>query len=83
MTLSALYCRIYGSEFAPLACGAAQITAERFLNLRYDGTDVAVMIRTPEDGNFRNAFDAEYRWGSCPVQPGAGKALGCLDISRA
>eukprot|EP00192_Tetraselmis_astigmatica_P024420 CAMPEP_0117686190 /NCGR_PEP_ID=MMETSP0804-20121206/22277_1 /TAXON_ID=1074897 /ORGANISM="Tetraselmis astigmatica, Strain CCMP880" /LENGTH=687 /DNA_ID=CAMNT_0005497785 /DNA_START=422 /DNA_END=2482 /DNA_ORIENTATION=+ len=38
-----------------------QISAERFLNLRYDGTDVAVMIHTPEDGDFRAAFDAEYR----------------------
>jgi len=41
--------------------GDHQIETERFLNLRYDGTDIAVMIRTPEDGNFRAAFDEEYR----------------------
>jgi N-methylhydantoinase A/oxoprolinase/acetone carboxylase beta subunit len=41
--------------------GALQVSAERFLNLRYDGTDVAVMIRAPADGDFRTAFDAEYQ----------------------
>ena len=30
---------------------ANQIGVERFLNLRYDGTDVAVMTPCPEDGN--------------------------------
>eukprot|EP00873_Tetraselmis_striata_P028673 jgi/Tetstr1/448937/TSEL_036163.t1 len=39
----------------------SQIGAERFLNLRYDGTDVAVMVATPADGNFKSAFDAEYK----------------------
>ena len=39
----------------------AQIQAQRFLNLRYEGTDVAVMTACPDDGNYAAAFEAAYR----------------------
>ncbi len=32
-----------------------------YLNLRYQGTDTALMVATPEDGDFRAAFAAAYR----------------------
>ncbi len=34
----------------------AEISVERFLNLRYQGTDVAVMTARPEDGDYAQAF---------------------------
>ncbi|KAK9799317.1 hypothetical protein WJX73_000073 [Symbiochloris irregularis] len=41
-----------------------QIGVERYLNLRYDGTDVAVMTLCPENGNpakeFEDAYKREY-----------------------
>ena len=42
--------------FAP---GAIQVT--RFLNLRYQGTDTAMMIAQPSDGNWAEAFRCTYR----------------------
>jgi 5-oxoprolinase (ATP-hydrolysing) len=38
-----------------------QIRATRYLNMRYQGTDTALMIPEPEDGNFLAAFKATYR----------------------
>eukprot|EP00884_Botryococcus_braunii_P001197 jgi/Botrbrau1/11078/Bobra.0302s0020.1 len=38
-----------------------QIRAERFLNLRYDGTDVAVMTPCPSDGDYAGAFEEAYK----------------------
>ncbi len=40
---------------------ADQITAERFLNLRYAGTDVAVMTAFPPGGHVAAAFEAAYK----------------------
>lgn len=34
---------------------------QRFLNLRYQGTDNAIMIEKPENGNYREAFEAQYK----------------------
>ena len=36
------------------------IRTTRHLNLRYQGTDTALMIREPEDGDFAAAFEAAY-----------------------
>lgn len=38
-----------------------QIRAQRFLNLRYDGTDVPVMTPCPADGDFEAAFVGAYQ----------------------
>ncbi|QTA91011.1 hydantoinase B/oxoprolinase family protein [Desulfonema magnum] len=38
-----------------------RIESQRFLNLRYQGTDTAMMIPYPRDGNFAEAFGAAYR----------------------
>ena len=41
----------------------SQITSERYLNLRYEGTDTALMARATADGNgrdFAEAFVATY-----------------------
>lgn len=38
-----------------------QIKSQRYLNLRYEGTDVAVMTGCPSDGNYAAAFEAAYR----------------------
>lgn len=43
--------------------GQGQIECERYLNLRYNGTDVPIMTLTPEDGNFAAAFEAGYKVG--------------------
>ena len=44
--------------------GAAAVRLERYLNLRYDGTDNAIMVRAPADGDYaaamRAAFVREY-----------------------
>ncbi|WP_372681553.1 hydantoinase B/oxoprolinase family protein [Desulfosarcina sp.] len=37
-----------------------QIRATRYLNMRYQGTDTALMIPEPEDGDFTAAFKATY-----------------------
>jgi len=39
----------------------SEIKTLRFLNLRYEGTDVPVMTECPEDGNYANAFSSTYR----------------------
>jgi N-methylhydantoinase A/oxoprolinase/acetone carboxylase beta subunit len=31
------------------------------LNLRYRGTDNALMIECPQDGNYKNAFEIQYK----------------------
>ncbi|KAL6786052.1 hypothetical protein ACKKBG_A01200 [Auxenochlorella protothecoides x Auxenochlorella symbiontica] len=41
--------------------GRGQIECERYLNLRYNGTDVPIMTLTPEDGNFAAAFETGYK----------------------
>ncbi len=38
----------------------ARITSQCFLNLRYAGTDTALMITEPEDGDYGAAFRATY-----------------------
>ncbi|CAL8463366.1 g2900 [Coccomyxa elongata] len=38
-----------------------QIAAERFLNLRYDGTDVAVMTSRSSDSTYTEAFESAYK----------------------
>lgn len=39
----------------------AQVKCERFLNLRYHGTDVAVMTPCPLDGGYAAAFESLYQ----------------------
>ena len=39
----------------------ARITSQCFLNLRYAGTDTALMIAEPEDGDYGAAFRATYQ----------------------
>lgn len=50
------------------ACGelncdpdCAEIEVERYLHLRYAGTDNGVMVRCPDDGDYLQAFAATYR----------------------
>ncbi|KAL4856136.1 5-oxoprolinase [Chlorella vulgaris] len=38
-----------------------QTSCQRFLNLRYDGTDVPVMTPCPPDGDFATAFEQAYQ----------------------
>ncbi|KAK9917414.1 hypothetical protein WJX75_004082 [Coccomyxa subellipsoidea] len=38
-----------------------QIAVERFLNLRYDGTDVGVMTTCSEEGQYTQAFESAYK----------------------
>jgi len=38
-----------------------QIAAERFLNLRYDGTDVAVMTSCSSSSSYSEAFASAYK----------------------
>jgi 5-oxoprolinase (ATP-hydrolysing) len=38
-----------------------RVVIKRFLNLRYQGTDNAIMIEKPENGNYREAFEAQYK----------------------
>ncbi|KAJ2793317.1 hypothetical protein H4R21_005945, partial [Coemansia helicoidea] len=40
---------------------AAQIEAQRFLNMRYDGTDAAIMVPEPADGDYGARFEALHR----------------------
>jgi 5-oxoprolinase (ATP-hydrolysing) len=48
-------------ELAAQGFPAEQIRATRYLNMRYQGTDTALMIPEPEDGDFMAAFKATYR----------------------
>lgn len=38
-----------------------EISTEVFLNLRYEGTDTAMMIKDPDDGNYATAFVRQFR----------------------
>jgi 5-oxoprolinase (ATP-hydrolysing) len=38
-----------------------RIVIKRFLNLRYRGTDNALMIECPQDGDYKSAFEAQYK----------------------
>jgi len=40
---------------------AERISSQSFLNLRYAGTDTALMIAEPEDGDYGAAFQAAYQ----------------------
>lgn len=40
--------------------GDASLTCERYLNLRYQGTDATIMIREPADGEWAQAFTNEH-----------------------
>ncbi len=51
-----------------------EVNVERFLNLRYQGTDVAVMTSRPPDGDYAAAF-AQVR---APPPP---RAATCLPVS--
>jgi 5-oxoprolinase (ATP-hydrolysing) len=47
---------------ADLGCAAsANLEIERYLHLRYSGTDNSLMISCPVDGDYRAAFSAAYR----------------------
>ncbi len=48
-------------ELAAQGFPAEQIRATRYLNMRYQGTDTALMIPEPENGDFMAAFKATYR----------------------
>ncbi|BBO83830.1 5-oxoprolinase [Desulfosarcina ovata subsp. sediminis] len=48
-------------ELTDQGFGKNQITAVRYLNMRYHGTDTALMIPEPADGDFEAAFKATYR----------------------
>ncbi|RFU29743.1 hypothetical protein B7463_g6603, partial [Scytalidium lignicola] len=37
------------------------IEIQLFLNLRYDGSDTQMMIRRPEDGDFKTAFEIKHK----------------------
>lgn len=39
----------------------AQVSCERYLNLRYEGTDVAIMVAEPVDGDYLGAFAEHYQ----------------------
>ena len=41
-----------------------QVSCQRFLNLRYDGTDVPIMTLAPSDGDYAVAFEQAYQVGS-------------------
>jgi 5-oxoprolinase (ATP-hydrolysing) len=40
---------------------AAQVSSQRYLNLRYDGTDVPIMTPCPQDGDYAAAFERAYK----------------------
>ncbi|KAH8689335.1 Hydantoinase B/oxoprolinase-domain-containing protein [Talaromyces proteolyticus] len=40
---------------------ATQLSHERFLNMRYEGSDTALMIMEPQDGNYAIAFVERHR----------------------
>ena len=49
------------TELTAQGFAAGQIRATRYLNMRYQGTDTALMIPEPEDGDFTAAFKTTYR----------------------
>lgn len=50
---------------APQGFSAQQVSCQRFLNLRYDGTDVPIMTPAPADGDFAAAFEQAYQVTQC------------------
>jgi len=48
---------------AELGCDpdCVEVDIERYLNLRYAGTDSGFMVRCPDDGDYLRAFSASYR----------------------
>ena len=48
------------SELKKKGYTSTSITANRYLNLRYRGTDTNFMVAQPEDNNFEEAFSARY-----------------------
>ena len=46
-----------------------QIKTERFLNLRYDGTDVAMMTKAPEGTSYEQVCHSELRLTQIGTQP--------------
>ncbi len=53
-----------------------QIAVERFLNLRYDGTDVGVMTTCSEEGDYTEAFESAYKREFGFILEGRGIAVG-------
>jgi 5-oxoprolinase (ATP-hydrolysing) len=49
------------AELAGQRFAAENIVSQRYLNLRYQGTDTAIMIPGSEDGDYAAAFEAVYR----------------------
>ena len=49
------------AEFGCSVTGDPQVEIERYLNLRYAGTDTALMVAQPEHGDYRRAFVEAYR----------------------
>ena len=47
----------------PQGFSEAQTGCQRFLNLRYDGTDVPIMTPAPRDGDYAAAFERAYQVG--------------------
>ena len=45
--------------------GEQQTSSQRFLNLRYDGTDVPLMTPAPLDGDYAAAFEQAYQVRLC------------------
>ncbi len=50
-----------GAELCGQGVGEEGIRVRRYLNLRYQGTDTAMMIEEPEDGDFAAAFCRIHR----------------------
>jgi 5-oxoprolinase (ATP-hydrolysing) len=48
-------------ELLAQGISADQIVSRRFLNLRYQGTDTALMVEEPADGRFTEAFIRTYK----------------------
>ena len=48
------------SELQEQGASYSTLQVQRFLNLRYQGTDTNLMIREPEDGNYAQSFRQTY-----------------------
>ncbi|MCI5147091.1 MAG: 5-oxoprolinase, partial [Candidatus Electrothrix sp. AR3] len=49
------------AELLAQGIAAERIRSQRFLNLRYQGTDTALMIADPRDGDFAGMFRSSYQ----------------------
>ena len=60
---SHIYCEGPNAQTACLLQGFEkdQVSTEMFLNLRYDGTDVAVMTSCSSDSTYEEAFENTYK----------------------